>query len=260
METWSGDPAHRQASYKIRFDWGVRGAESVSDGADIAVVVDVLSFTTTLSVALDAGMTVFPYNGSYEAAAAAKFAESHDAQLAVNRIDRLAGQVSLSPSTVREASEVSRLVLPSPNGSTISFELQHRVPIVLAASLRNAGAVANWIRHRYDPESTVVAVIAAGERWSDGSLRPAIEDLWGGGAVIASLRAGGWSDWSPEAILAADAFEHNVASLPEQLTACASGRELIDRGFADDVTIAAEVGQSHVVPLLKDAAFTDAAG
>jgi 2-phosphosulfolactate phosphatase len=256
METWTGDPAHRQPGYRIRFDWGLRGAEGIALDADIAVVIDVLSFTTTLSVALDAGMTVFPYNGPYEAATA--YADSHDAVLAVKRLDRSAGEISLSPGSVREASGVSRLVLPSPNGSTVSFELQHRVPTVLAASLRNAAAVTDWIRREHDSPSTVIAVIAAGERWADGSLRPAIEDLWGAGAVIAPLRAAGWDDCSPEAHVAADAFEQVAAILPERLVACASGRELIDRGFGEDVTIAAEIGQSVAVPRLAKAAFTDA--
>lgn len=39
---------------------------------------------------------------------------------------------------------------------------------------------------------------------------------------------------------------------------CASGRELVQKGYDRDVTIAAEVDASGVVPVLKDAHFTDA--
>lgn len=52
--------AHQQVSYGVRFEWGLSGARAVSPGCELAVVVDVLSFTTTLSVALDAGIAVLP--------------------------------------------------------------------------------------------------------------------------------------------------------------------------------------------------------
>jgi 2-phosphosulfolactate phosphatase len=42
------------------------------------------------------------------------------------------------------------------------------------------------------------------------------------------------------------------------LSDCASGRELIDLGFAEDVAIAAEVDQSGTVPLLHEHQFLDA--
>lgn len=46
------DEAHRQREYGVRFDWGLQGALAVAADVDIAVVVDVLSFTTTVTVAL----------------------------------------------------------------------------------------------------------------------------------------------------------------------------------------------------------------
>ena len=48
---------------------------------------------------------------------------------------------------------------------------------MIAGGLRNAAAVAAAAARAGD----VVGVIAAGERWPDGSLRPAIEDLLGAG-------------------------------------------------------------------------------
>jgi len=41
---------------RVGLEWGLHGV----DEADPAVVVDVLSFTTTLSVALDHGVEVLP--------------------------------------------------------------------------------------------------------------------------------------------------------------------------------------------------------
>jgi 2-phosphosulfolactate phosphatase len=52
-------PAWSQASYDVRFDWGPTGAAAMA--ADVTVVVDVLSFTTTLSVAVERGIEVFPF-------------------------------------------------------------------------------------------------------------------------------------------------------------------------------------------------------
>jgi 2-phosphosulfolactate phosphatase len=53
--------AHRQLDYALRFDWGLTGAEAILKNADVAIVVDVLSFTTAVRVAVDAGTDVLPY-------------------------------------------------------------------------------------------------------------------------------------------------------------------------------------------------------
>ncbi len=170
--------AHRQVSASVRYDWGLTGATAIGESADVAVVVDVLSFTTTVTVALDAGIAVLPFRWG-DHVAAERYARQHDAALAVGRARAAAGQISLSPASIRHAPPPARLVLPSPNGSTIAYELADRAGTCLAASLRNAAAVATWITERHDPAITTAAVIAAGERWPDGSLRPAVEDLWG---------------------------------------------------------------------------------
>ncbi|MCR6032571.1 hypothetical protein GGQ22_14155 [Nocardioides sp. zg-579] len=133
-------------------------------------------------------------------------------------------------------------------------------PAVVAASLRNAAAVADWLAPRVAAGATV-ALVPAGERWPDGSLRPAAEDLWGAGAVLAGLPATLLADpvaTSPEARVAVAAWRSVADRLPAELAACAGGRELADLGFADDVAVAAQVGASGVVPLLVDGEFRPA--
>ncbi len=243
------DPAHRQAGYGVRLEWGPIGAAAIAADADVAVVVDVLSFTTTLTVALERGIEVYPYRWRDDRAAA--FAAEHDAVLAVGRsVGRQEGGVSLSPETVARAAGMTRLVLPSPNGSTIAFALRDGGATLVGASLRNATAVGRWLAARH-PDSTV-AVVAAGERWPDGSLRPAVEDLWGAGAVVAALGHGGLS---PEAQHAADAFAAVRDRVPEAVAGCASGVELVDAGYPDDVRIAAELDVSDVIPVLEGDSF-----
>jgi 2-phosphosulfolactate phosphatase len=248
--------AHGQAAYRVRFDWGLAGARALTADArpgDLAVVVDVLSFTTTLTVAVDAGIEVYPY--PWATADAPAYAAERDAVLARGRREgRADGSVSLSPASLDGVSDVARLVLPSPNGSAISFALAAAGVRVVGASLRNAAAVGRALAGM----SGRVHVVAAGERWPDGQLRPAVEDLWGAGAVIGAVidtleRA----DTSPEARLAAAAYDVVRTDLGREIAECASGRELIEAGFERDVEIAAEAGASVAVPVLDGEFFGD---
>jgi 2-phosphosulfolactate phosphatase len=254
----TSNPEHRQTAYDLRMDWGLPGADRIASGTELAVVVDVLSFTTTVSVALDLGTAVLPYRWNDGEAAA--FAQEHDAALAVGRSAAGPGQISLSPATLRTAgTPPARVVLPSPNGSTVSHHLVSQGAVVIAASLRNAEAVVRWIAAEH-PSPTRVAVVAAGELSYDGTMRPAIEDLWGAGAVVAGLMAAGWTSRSPEAELAALGYEAVRGRELDVLAACASGRELVAAGCPRDVEIAAEAGSSDAVPVLQDGCFAPPPG
>ena len=246
------DDAHRQLASPVRFEWGASGAQAVAQGADVAIVVDVLSFTTTLTVAADLGTVVLPYPWDDEHAA--RYAEAHGATLAVRRADRTGG-ISLSPASVRTAAPVERLVLPSPNGSAIAYQLQDWADTVIGASFRNVGAVAAWVAAHHDAATVRVAVVASGERWPDGSLRPCVEDAWGAGAMILALSGHGIAGTSPEAVLAAGAYLEIRGYEADALMSCSSGRELAARGFTGDVRIAAEVDRSESVPVLRGGAF-----
>jgi 2-phosphosulfolactate phosphatase len=120
-------------------------------------------------------------------------------------------------------------------------------PASLAGCLRNASAVAAAARDLGGP----VGVVAAAELRHDGSLRPAVEDLIGAGAVLNAL--GGHP--SPEARAAVDAFLDAAPDLPSVLAGCASGRELAARGLAADLRLAAEHDASRTVPRLEGGAF-----
>jgi 2-phosphosulfolactate phosphatase len=248
-------PEHGQTSYSRRLDWGLAGARALVADArpgDVAVVVDVLSFTTTLTVAVERGIAVYPYPWASDDAAA--YARRRAAVLARGRRAGLAaGEVSLSPASFldRDLVGTERVVLPSPNGSAIAFALADAGVRVVGASLRNAAAVGR----RLAGVEGRISVVAAGERWPDGSLRPAAEDLWGAGAVLSALGPGGAS---PEASLAVASYDAVRADLASALRDCASGRELVVAGFARDVDLAAEEDVSRVVPVLAGDLFTDA--
>lgn len=248
------DDPWSQVDYGVRFDWGPVGAARIGQQG-LLVIVDVLSFTTSVTVLVEHGTAVYP--APWRDARAAQLAAEIDAALAVGRREITEGTpYTLSPAALRGAPPTERLVLPSPNGSAIAAA-SSSTPIV-AACLRNASAVAGWLARGPIRDGVPVNVVAAGERWPDGSLRPAWEDLIGSGAVIAAAQhAVPELVASPEAKAAASAFT-GIRDLAAGLHECASGRELTAGGFGADVDIAAEFDVSDVVPVLTRAAFTAA--
>ncbi|REE94536.1 2-phosphosulfolactate phosphatase [Paenibacillus taihuensis] len=125
----------------------------------------------------------------------------------------------------------------------------------IAGSLRNAAAVAAYINQHYPNE--VVSFIACGEQWSNGSLRPAIEDLLAAGAIISRLDQ---VSLSPEAKVAVSAFNQAEVDIAMTLQQCSSGRELIEKGFAQDVDLASELNVSEAAPVFQGGAYMKKGG
>jgi 2-phosphosulfolactate phosphatase len=239
-----------QTDFQERFEWGEEGVRRLAPHADVVVVVDVLSFATAVDIAVGRGAIVFPYPERGDAAVA--FARQVEAILAGARVKE---GYSLSPASLQTLPASTRLVLPSPNGARLVTIAANYAKTVLLGSLRNASAVANCCRSLGER----IAVIAAGERWTGGetwggTLRPAVEDFIGAGSILAALTP---RLPSPEAVAAMAAFRATVDDLPSHLQKCASGKELIERGFASDVSLAAEHDVSRVVPRLTDGRFVD---
>ncbi|GAB4161044.1 MAG: hypothetical protein Fur0021_33750 [Candidatus Promineifilaceae bacterium] len=231
-----------QQEFDIRCEWGEHGVSVLAPISDVVIIVDVLSFSTSVDIAVSRGAIVFPYARRDDQAT--QFAASVHAELA--DLKRSRSQFSLSPQSLMRITSGARIVLPSPNGATLTLAAQPTP--VLAGCLRNAPAVARAAM-RY---GTKIAVIPAGERWFDDySLRPTYEDLIGAGAIIRHLRGA----LSPEALSAVAAFQKASPALHEQLHQCSSGKELIERGFAADVCLAAQLDVSDSAPILIDGAF-----
>ncbi|MGC5031439.1 2-phosphosulfolactate phosphatase [Micromonospora sp. DT229] len=247
----STGPDLTQSGAGARFDWGLAGAAELGRVCAALVVVDVLSFTTTVEVAVGRGMRVHPFPWGEQAAA---YAHRVGAVSAVGRRQVTAEHPwSLSPTAMSRAPVVSDLVLPSPNGSAISAAASATGLPVVAANLR----VGHWLLSQgYGSTTAPIGVIAAGERWPDGSLRPAVEDQLGAARVLDALSgvAGGLS---VEAAVALAALA-SIPDVPAAVRGCVSGRELTEGGFAEDVEIAVRLDTSAVVPLLRQGVFTRA--
>lgn len=238
-----------QQLYRVRLTWGAEGVQLLAPVSDVVVIVDVLSFSTAVDVAGGRGASVIPRRWRDESAT--DHARATSVTLAVSRREVSAGApYSLSPATLATIPAGTRLVLPSPNGSTLAVIAARSGAIVLAGCLRNATAV-GLAAHQLGRR---VAVVAAGEHWPDGAgWRPALEDELGAGGIVDAIG----SDPSPEAWLAVAAYR---AAGPEAATLIAdseSGRELRDAGFSRDVEIATQLDVSQVVPRLVDGEFVD---
>jgi 2-phosphosulfolactate phosphatase len=223
----------------VHVEWGLEGLRARLDDTDVFVVVDVLSFSTCVDVALDRGAWIVPSALGPEAW---ELARALGAECASSRGT---GRYSLSPLSYADVPAGTTVVLPSPNGASLCLATGD-IP-TLTSCLRNAAAVAGAAFQM----GRRITVVAAGERWPNGALRPALEDWLGAGAVVARLA----STRSPEAAAAEAAFGAARSRLVATLVACQSGRELVERGYEADVRCATDLDATRRAPILVDGTF-----
>jgi 2-phosphosulfolactate phosphatase len=231
----------------INCEWGLNGLKHLAPHSDVIIIVDVLSFSTSVDIAVSNGAEIYPF--AYKDKSAAEYAMTVGAELASTERGKQ-DTYNLSPASLLNIPEGTKLVLPSPNGSELSLAAVNGT--ILCACLRNCSAVAEYAMSI----GSNIAVIPSGEKWRDGSIRFAVEDLIGAGAIIANL-AGELSIDAEIALTSFKNFEHNLF---EVLEACVSGMELLDRGFEEDIVLASELNFSSSVPLLVNGAYVNAIG
>lgn len=231
-----------QDGFSARFEWGESGLMALAPHVDIVVIVDVLSFSTSVAIACERGAEIQPVASRERAS-----------EIALKHGALMAGSAdvswSLRPTSMVAIPNGTRLVLPSPNGARLTALAEESSATVLVGSLRNASAIGAYCRG----QAGSVAVIAAGERWgvTDGPLRPSFEDQIGAGAILAAISG----NPSPEARSAIAAFEATSENLLDAMWECASGRELVERGFPGDVALAAELDTDRCVPIVQPDGF-----
>jgi 2-phosphosulfolactate phosphatase len=227
-----------QSGFGVRLCWGPTGLTALADEVTALVLVDVLRFTTALDVATAAGAVVLPARWPLDAASVPDGAEVADGSGP--------RALSLSPASLAALGPGDRIVLPSPNGSHCSTLAAASFTTIVGGCLRNASAVARWVDDAAD--GGAIAVVPCGETWPDGGLRPAVEDLLGAGAIVSELA--GERSCSPEAAAAQAAFQAARPEMASALAESASGRQLRQKGFEDDVAWASQVDVSESVPVL----------
>jgi len=227
----------------INCEWGTEGVNKFSPQSDVTIIVDVLSFSTCVDIALSQKAIVYPYG--FKDNSAVEYAALNNAELA--SFNRSKDKLSLSPLSFKKISECTRIVLPSPNGSELS--LCSRSKVTLCACFRNYRVVAEYA----NSISENMVVIPAGEKWPNGTIRFAIEDYLGAGALLSELKG----DFSTDAIAAKKIFKSIRPELNDIISGSLSGRELIEKGFPEDIEIALELNAGRSVPVLKNKYYVD---
>ena len=148
-----------QKDYDIRCEWGAEGLSELLPGSHAIVIVDVLSFSTCVDIAVENGAMIYPYRCKDRTAA--EYARARNAIMANFNREYEGGGYSLAPSSLVDIPPGTSLVLPSPNGSALSLSTGN-VP-TFAGCLRNASVLANKLQQY----GTGISIIPAGERWKN---------------------------------------------------------------------------------------------
>lgn len=123
----------------------------------------------------------------------------------------------------------------------------HHDALVVAGSLRNRRAVADWALARQGEKGDrfVIAVVAAGPGF-------AVEDLLGAGAVIDALADVGIDYCSPEAAAASAAYTGLRNATGHLISASVAGKTATAEGRRSEVDDAIAIDTSTEVPLLGE--------
>ncbi|MDQ0270432.1 2-phosphosulfolactate phosphatase [Cytobacillus purgationiresistens] len=238
-----------QSPYEVRVEWGRRGARDAASRGDIVIIVDVLSFSSTVISALRYGSIIYPFPPNLDGRG---YANKVGANYILGRAEATKiGNPTLSPGTFNHGHSNKKYVLSSLNGAFCTW-VASKVPALLIGSLINASSVASVANQLRIKTKANITVIPCGEQWSDArenedALRPSIEDYLGAGAILSYLNG----KKSPEVEVCIGAFKHSKQKLNELVWECGSGRELRERGFAEDVKYCSHLNVDQTVPILN---------
>jgi 2-phosphosulfolactate phosphatase len=252
-QTSFGQPDRSSDRYLL--EWGTHGVRTLARGCEVIVLVDVLWFTTVVSLIV-------------ETDAVATLTRRHDpsATSGGGALQETATATTLFELALG-ASADQRVEIPDPNHAALAHAAaEYGAQHVLAGCLRNARATATLADRLAGPRATV-GIVVVGERWrsTTGPLRPCVADLLGAGAILSALdpsAAVGGSRCSPEAASARAAFLDARPLITDALMRSTSVRLLQEsspRDHTADVTdlvmLASAVDVTDTAAILVDGEF-----
>lgn len=223
--------------------------------SDIAIVIDTLRFTTTAATALEVGAECVATTDSVEAARAAA-AEAPSWLLCgerqCNPIEGFA--MGNSPLEYTPDRVSGRKLLFTTTNGTRAVEAARVAPEVWLGSLVNRHAVCEAIASLRETRSQLrITIICAG---TDGSV--ATEDVLAAGAIIDLLETTtappvAYGDSAQLALAAWRGITQTSAPTNEALQAALQqakgGANLIEQGYASDVTRCSELDSARALPI-----------
>ena len=209
---------------------------------DVLVVVDILSFSTSLSVAVERGAEVWPY--ALGSDGAEQLAREIGAVLARGRSTRQGP--TLSPASLLD------LEPGTPAGAAVAQRVGDRAR---GGQRRAAGRLGVPARRVGGGRGCCVRTTASAWSRPGSAGRTArcvrrTRTCSARACVAAGLVAAGYRP-SPDAAAAVAASVH-----PRPLADCPSGVELVERGFAEDVAMSQARDVTDVVAVMKSGRFS----
>ncbi|MDP9382224.1 MAG: 2-phosphosulfolactate phosphatase [Chloroflexota bacterium] len=227
--------------------------EAVGRG-EVVLVVDTLRFSSTAVAAAHAGVRLLPLDARREEAreTAARLG------LPVVGSSRTPGSRPDVPTDsplwyTKHGRAGSAYVYASPNGARLT-SLAGWYPHMYVGAFLNASAVAAAAAGAARGAGMHVCVVAAGERSTDFYPQAAprrlfaVEDWLAAGAIAAGTRL----ELSPEARVAASAYESCRRELGAVLRECLSGLWLVESGRGEEVDFCARVDALPVVAVVRE--------
>jgi 2-phosphosulfolactate phosphatase len=226
---------------QLHLDWGLDAARLAAERGDAVVIVDALSFSTTvvMAVALGAEVLALPRVVLERDGDHTVVETRYNARLLAN--DPTDRQLPGALTELADLRPGDRVVVPSQNGGTLCAAVE-QAPATAIGSLRNRAA-------------RRVTLIAAGSMWSQmtpfTALRPSIEDGLAAGAIASAGRDLGLTV-SVEAAAMAALFEAGARQevIDPWLHRSVTGRWLRSRGGgAAEIDDACLIDHDTVVPV-----------
>ncbi len=236
------------------FDWGVHGVKQAVKKGDIIIIVDVLSFSTSVAIAVKNSAFIFPALSNEDAV---NIKDQFNTEISVKRNEVPSkGNFSLSPATYYEIEPETKIALLSPNGATCTKQVDNSQSVFCGA-LVNCSTVAEAAFNEAVKQNSNITVIACGERLKGTDdiykIRMAVEDYLGAGAILSKIPL----PKTAESIVCENAYGKLVNHVPDLIWKCESGVELREINFGNDIHIATNLNSIPVAPVYRNGFYQD---